>query len=272
MAKTVSSGKRHFKYKHPLFRKRETEQGIWWEDSHYYIWFECLLRNEGYKKFCETGKDKKYAKTFEGFGNVFDFTGNFKGWWNENSRGLYLFAEPHAVNASILDVTDTILDNDEIIYLQLPAYKPEAYLFKKMRELIRLAQKQRKIDASNTAGQSRYPFCQSPHSTYTYKNYLKVWDLRQRGLKNSEIHDAVYGGLNFNRYAKQWIRKKGYYSDKGGGQIVGAITEQEVIDSCKLDIRRQIQKYQSAVVKRAFDGAENLINNAGIGLFPKTSK
>ncbi len=278
MAERVSSGKRHFKYKHPLFQKRETEQGIWWEQSHYYVWFACLLRHEGYRRYCETEKGTKYKKLFEGFGNVFEYADNFKGWWKENSRGLYLFAEPKETRAAIVTPSkDMLIDSDEVIYLQLPAHQTEAYLIKKTRELIKHEQKKRGIDAAKTTGQCRFPFCQSPQSSTSYLNYLKVWDLRQQGIKNDAIHDTVYGEVPFNAYGKQWLIKK---HKKYGGYLEGEEADGKfeandlryLLNEHKNDIRRQIQKYKSAVVKRAFDSTENMNRNAGNGAFPKTSK
>ena len=59
----------HFHYKHPLFGRgdwlnephkiKPTANGVRWDHSPYHVWFQCLLRNEGYKRYCQTRKGKE---------------------------------------------------------------------------------------------------------------------------------------------------------------------------------------------------------------------
>ena len=37
---------RCFLYKHPIFTKVKTRNGVYYENSVYYLWFQFLLRNE----------------------------------------------------------------------------------------------------------------------------------------------------------------------------------------------------------------------------------
>ena len=95
--------KRYFIYKHPLFGRgenwrnpasiRSTKTGVRWDKSPYFIWFQCLLRNNEYEQYCAVGKGD-FKEIYENFGNVFDYKDNFKEWWFDGNRGVNLFAEP----------------------------------------------------------------------------------------------------------------------------------------------------------------------------------
>lgn len=62
---------RCFLYKHPVFTKAKTRNGVYYENSVYYLWFQFLLRNEGYKRYCETKKvTKQIANLYKYFGNM----------------------------------------------------------------------------------------------------------------------------------------------------------------------------------------------------------
>ena len=71
--------KRYFIYKHPLFGRgenwrnpasiRSTKTGVRWDKSPYFIWFQCLLRNNEYEQYCAAGKGdfKKIYENLEMF-------------------------------------------------------------------------------------------------------------------------------------------------------------------------------------------------------------
>src|ERR1700676_4105430 len=91
MIRTLSF-RRHFLFKHPLFRKPHTALGIEWRKSVYYLWWEFLRRHEGYRKTCEQGGNGQYARLYADFGDI--HASDFKGWWRTGDRGASLFAEP----------------------------------------------------------------------------------------------------------------------------------------------------------------------------------
>ena len=82
-----------FPHKHPLFKKKETNKGVYYENSIYYFWFEFLKRNKKFIEICKSkGSLNKYF--YEDFGDIRQKS--FKQWWNEKYkgtiRGIYLFA------------------------------------------------------------------------------------------------------------------------------------------------------------------------------------
>ena len=46
MIKEKAILRRHFSSKHPLFRASESDTGVKWQDSVYYLWWEFLRRHE----------------------------------------------------------------------------------------------------------------------------------------------------------------------------------------------------------------------------------
>lgn len=91
-----------FPHKHPLFKKKETKRGVYFENSIYYFWFEFLKLNEKYIVACKN-KGKGMKKIYEDFGDIRNKT--FKHWWNEKykgtTRGIYLFASTNPFNQLI---------------------------------------------------------------------------------------------------------------------------------------------------------------------------
>ena len=79
----TSMSRRHFAFKHPVFRRSKSLAGDWWEDSVYYFWWEFLKHHEGYKKTCESGGKGQYARLYADFGNVHGVS--FREWWNEEN-------------------------------------------------------------------------------------------------------------------------------------------------------------------------------------------
>ena len=59
-----STFRRHFAFKHPLFRQEQSTSGVQWDNSVYYLWWEFLRRHDGYKETCENGGKGKYAKLY----------------------------------------------------------------------------------------------------------------------------------------------------------------------------------------------------------------
>ena len=92
MSKRTKNFPRHFVHKHPLFTSKKSTQGLPWNESVYYMWWEFLRRHEGYMRTCENGGTGRYSSLYEDFGDV--HSADFKTWWSKNDRGARLFAEP----------------------------------------------------------------------------------------------------------------------------------------------------------------------------------
>ena len=119
----------HFIYKHPLFGKRkETQSGVWFERSVYFLWFEYLRRNEKYKAYCEKKKGTKtIAKLYEDFGDIHSV--EFKSWWKETGR--YLFCEQVDLER-VEEISSTKeyreYQADDVLTLAIPINKNVAWL------------------------------------------------------------------------------------------------------------------------------------------------
>ena len=91
-----------FPHRHPLFKKKETKRGVYFENSIYYFWFEFLKLNEKYVVACKN-KGRGMKKIFKDFGDIRSKT--FKQCWNEKykgtTRGIYLFASTNPFNQLI---------------------------------------------------------------------------------------------------------------------------------------------------------------------------
>ncbi len=253
--------RRHFRHDHPLFKEKKTEQGVWWEDSYYFLWYRCLVRHEGYQRFCKTGRGKQYQNLHADFGDITSDHG-FKDWWRDNAKGLtrgvYLFAEPSVVRPHIIDPkTETIRDDDDIIYLALPANKPENYLLTEASKLLKKAIQRQERDPATTS-YARYPLYSSPQAAKTYKAFLDIWDLRQQGLPSGVIYDRVYGKPDWDDYAKRWMKRH-------------ELNETDTIQSQRQHINRSLQVSKGSQIKRNYDKACALIKNAAKGIFPKAS-
>ena len=186
----------HFHYKHPLFGRgdwlnephkiKPTANGVRWDQSPYHVWFQCLLRSEGYKRYCQTRKGQ-YAKTFADFGDVFAYENNFKKWFNEDDRGRKLFAEPYSpIIPKILSKQDEIdWANPDLCIIQFDANRNKAFVQRKVRSLINKACTE--AQKSNVLSKAKIQFVSAPKDCDAYLRMLKVWDLKHEGKRTSEI-------------------------------------------------------------------------------------
>ena len=79
---------RHFLSNRPVFTKAKTRNGVYYENSVNYLWYEFLLRNEAYKRYCETRKGtKQISNLFKDFGDIHNTT--FKKWWISIGNDLF---------------------------------------------------------------------------------------------------------------------------------------------------------------------------------------
>ena len=258
----------YFHYRHPLFGRgdwlnephkiKPTKRGIRWDQSPYYAWFACLLRSEGYRRYCETGRGP-YRATYELFGNVFEFENNFKEWFNQNVRGIKLFAEPFRdIRPKIVRRDDVIdWDNPDLRIIQFDANRHKAYVLRKVRQLATSACAE--VQKARVLSKARVQFYTPPKDVDAYLRMLKVWDLKQAGLKTSDIHTLCYPQ---DRREISIRQKEAQKRSRHKG-------ETELIDAAAAKLLLQKQRWQE--VNRDYRKACRLIENAAKGLFPKTA-
>ena len=118
----VEEGVRYQKDKRIRDGKRRVK-GTWTTDSIYYLWFEYLKRNKGYKDFCEGNKVRGMAKVYKDFGNVFEYEGveGFWTWWKERGQLLFSVKPLSNIDAffTIDDIEDYISNNNTTINTQI---------------------------------------------------------------------------------------------------------------------------------------------------------
>lgn len=256
----------HFHYRHPLWGRgdwlnephkiKPTKNGVRWDHTSYYIWFMCLLRSTEYKIYCQTGRGP-YSKTFDDFGDVFAYENDFKRWFNEGERGVRLFAEPfRAIKPMIVRREDPIdWDNPDIRIIQFDANRHKAYVLRKVAQLAGEACKE--AQQARVVSRARVQFYTAPKDVDAYLRMLRVWDLKQAGVKTAEVHRLCYPqqGRQIEvrqKEAQARLRKRG---------------EDELIDAAAAKLLLQKQRWQE--VNRDYQKACKLIENAAKGIFPR---
>jgi len=258
--------KRYFIYKHPLFGRgenwrnpasiRSTKTGVRWDKSPYFIWFQCLLRNNEYEQYCAAGKGD-FKKIYENFGNVFDYKDDFKEWWFDGNRGVKLFAEPiFEMNTEILNPKrDKLIEDERILYLKVPIFNKSKVLKDEFERIIKNKQTIYSKQKSNPISFSKYPLYTSP-KTESYIKMLQVYDARKQGLDAKDIHLKYIKKINVREWKELYNKK--HYND--GIEI----NEQDARRLVYAQYSKNIYRYKIKVI--------NLIKNAAKGIFPKVEK
>jgi hypothetical protein len=175
---------RHFLFKHPLFRAKRTEKGIWYEKSVYYLWIQHLKQNTDYRRFHETQEGTpEIAKLYEDFGDVFGYDRDwFKTWWHAGGQDLFC-EQIDLQRVERIEDEEALSDSPLILNLAIPITKNVAWLEK---QVFRLLQAERKkmgvVGRGAPTSTARYPvFLKNPHTPALEKG-LKVWvECRRRG-------------------------------------------------------------------------------------------
>ena len=176
---------RHFTFKHPLFKRQRSASGEWWENSVYYLWWEFLRRHEGYKKTCESGGKRRYAKLYEDFGNVHGVT--FREWWTKGDRGARLFSEPPLPN-SIVMLNPTDIDalseswkGGSVLVVAIPLALRKRFILQKFDALLRKHHTRRRGQRTFRDSQALYPIF-AQFNRHSLKKIIDAYDLHQRSL------------------------------------------------------------------------------------------
>jgi hypothetical protein len=173
--------RRHFTFKHPVFRRSKSLAGVWWEDSVYYFWWEFLRRQGGYKKTCENGGKGKYGKLYTDFGDVHGVS--FSDWWNEDNRGAQLFAEPPLPNTvTVLTSTDIDAlpkdwDSGSLLIVAIPLSLRKRYVMQRLTKIVSQYNKRKRGQRTFKESRALYPIA-AQFKISSLKNILAVYDLR----------------------------------------------------------------------------------------------
>ena len=223
---------RHFLYKHPVFTKRKTRSGVFYENSVYYLWFEFLLRNEAYKRYCETKKGtKQIAHLYKDFGNIHNTT--FKEFWSSKSD---LFCEQNDLERVEEITTAKQLSNNTAQYvlnISIPINKNAEWVEKQVKRIVRERRKQSGVVGKGVSVSTAKYAIHGKAEVKALQKILRVWESTQSDLTALEV-------------AKK--HKLGMWSGEG------ALTK-------KAQLRNLVWRDKTK--------AENIIKNVAKGIFPK---
>ena len=182
---------RKFAYQHPLFgRSKKDKQKEMYKNSVYYLWWEFLRRNKDYAKCCENGGKGKLAELYFDFGDVHGC--EFKEWWDDNRRGVQLFAEQLVdFNVKLIGTQESLHVTDFVMNVQIPLNLPKRFILKEFNKLLKKHHKGRRGIRTNRFSSARYPVtghvdiaalqkCLLVYDTKINEPNLKLWQIAQK--------------------------------------------------------------------------------------------
>lgn len=182
-----------FPHRHPLFKKKETKRGVYFENSIYYFWFEFLKLNEKYVVACKN-KGRGMKKIFKDFGDIRSKT--FKQWWNEKykgtTRGIYLFASTNPFNQLIKINSQNQynqINHSDYTVIAVPNSIDKKYAIEQVRKLTK---NNKKFNY-----QAKYKFKDKTFKIETLKKNLKYLKLKKQFNVNWKAA-AIANNKTFN--------------------------------------------------------------------------
>ena len=119
-----------------------------------------------------------------------------------------------------------------------------------MREIERVVKRNQKrlnIDHAQEPSEAKYPIYANPNVAALERN-LCVWDMKQAGVGNVEIHETLFGQITNKQILDNYEKR-----DEG---------------LLRHEINRLRQQRYHSVVARAFKTANAMIENTALGKFP----
>jgi hypothetical protein len=180
------TSRRHFAFKHPLFRQEESKGGVRWDNSVYYLWWEFLRRHEGYKRTCENGGKGEYEELYADFGNVHE--GEFRKWWTKDDRGARLFAEPQlpqnvaALTRKEIEALPEGWDSGSPLVVAIPLSLRKRFIQQKLTKLLARHHKRKIGQRTFKESRARYPITTN-FNIHSLQQMLAIYDMRQEQPK-----------------------------------------------------------------------------------------
>lgn len=181
-----STFRRHFTFRHPLFRQEQSTSGVRWNNSVYYLWWEFLRRHDGYKRTCENGGKGEYEKLYVDFGNVHE--GSFREWWTKDDRGARLFAEPpmpSSVRALTQDEIEALpkdWDSGALLIVAIPLSLRKRFIQQKLGKLLARHHKRKRGQRTFKESRAVYPIA-AQFNIHSLKRMLELYEFRQANPK-----------------------------------------------------------------------------------------
>jgi hypothetical protein len=244
----ASMSRRHFAFKHPVFRRSKSLSGDWWEDSVYYFWWEFLKRHEGYKKTCDNDGKGQYAKLYADFGNVHNVS--FAEWWNGDNRGARLFSEPPLPKGVVVMTSEDIealpkdWDPQALLVVAIPLSLRKRYILQRLTKIVSQHNKRKRGQRTFKESLARYRIA-AQFKIGSLKQMLDVYDLSLQ----SDLTQWQIG----QRLSLTTTLTDAELSAKRGRADSGAVAKKNVL---------------TVATAKKLKLAKQLIEGAGRGVFP----
>lgn len=216
--------RRGFAGRHPLFVKRWSETGIWWEESPYYLWWEFLRRHDGYRRTCLKGGGGKYGALYKDFGDVHSCS--FKEWWTQDGRGAHLFAEPPSPVGVVALSDEEVLDliktgrDDRTLLVAIPLDYRRRTLTKALKSILESHQGRKRGEKQVNRSRALYPLAHAPDAA-ALKTTLQCYDLRTQNPSMPLWQIAQTVGVSTRLTQSELAGKGGHVADKKASMTAG---------------------------------------------------
>ena len=206
-----------------------------------YWWYQCLALNEGYVACCENEGVGNFAELYADMGDV---RKPFPFWWLKHGR--HAFAEQKPFNKVIklesTSVARTHLEREDVLVLSIPLTLRKTTAKRLIGKLLNEAYAQRPTVDIWKASTAKRMIIKNKMRLSTIKNLVGLWRLRQQ-----HPDDSLY----------ELGRKADIELD-----LLARNTDGEILTD-EMERRRM-----TIAVSRQLKQARNLIENAGLGVFP----
>ena len=236
---------RHFPYQHPTFgTKSNLAKSSRITRSIYFWWWEFLRRHAEYRQTCEANGEGALSALYADFGDI--HATDFRTWWNQ--RGVDLFAEPPAVRSVVIvrpGEQSVNIGDPALLIIAFPLSLPKRYLRQRFSALLKRHHTRRRGQQTAKESRAKYKVHSSPNFE-ALRRTLAVFDLRvsnpQMPLWEIAVHAKVVGAAQAPKQSDS----------------PGAVRDKRRI--CTVTASRYLRH------------AKLLIENVGIGIFPKNRR
>ena len=211
-------------------------------DSLAYWWYRCLALNEGYIKCCEAPEvPGPFAALYV---DMWDVREPFPIWWRRLGRKVFSERQPpkDVLVLTSYKQTDELIEDANFLVLAVPLKLRKATALRKIKaQLTKIYDQRPPVDiwAESTANRM---IVKNKIRTSTIKQLVRLWELRQEFPDDSLYELGMRARVDLDLLAR----------DTSGEVLTEALE------------RRRM----TIAVSRLLRQAQNLIDNAGCGVFP----
>lgn len=207
-----------------------------------YCWYRCLALNGGYIQCCESeGQESLFAELYADMGDV---RLPFHSWWLRHGR--HAFAEQKPLKEVLQMEThkqfDEQLDRKDVLVLSIPLTMRKTTAMRKISKLLAEAHAKRPPVDIWKASTAKRMIIKNKVRKATIEQLIKLWELREQFPDDSLFELGRRARIELDLLARD--------------------THGEVLTEA-MERRRM-----TIAVSRLLRQSQNLIENAGLGVFP----